>query len=152
MHDRRDHRRADQHPPQHPRVRHQIERDQNRDQRAAHVERDDRGPRRRVERDVHVTAEQGEHHDRKRVARMDADLAVGVGQDAHLDQEDQQPEQDQEHEDQRQAGRVGHRLEVIALSLIGRRSATSRRRHRPDTTSRTREPGRGSWPRWGRTR
>src|SRR5581483_11912125 len=62
-----------------------------------------------VERDVHVAPHQRHEQHREDVARPDADLAVGVGKDAHLDDEHQDPEQQEEQqEEQRRGGRVDH--------------------------------------------
>ena len=108
---------AEQHPAAHVQPQEEVERQQQRHQRAADVDRDDRRPalhdrRRQIrpavhrrlrgrrhrrhahreQRNVDLTAEQGHQHHDEHPARRDADLPVGIAQDPQLD--------DQHHHDQ----------------------------------------------------
>ncbi len=69
---------------------------------------------RREERDVHHAADERQEHHREGIASMDSDLAVRIGQDTHLDQEDQQHEEEQER--QRDGQGVDHER-----AMVGRR-------------------------------
>ena len=120
---------AEEHAPTYAQAEKEVERQHHRHEGAAHVDRDDRHPllvdRRhdigapehgdalgrqqaldahRVERDIHVAADQGQKHDDEHVAGRHADLPVGVSEDPQLDHEHEDHEQEQEEAEQEWEG------------------------------------------------